>query len=214
MEQLEELAKMVENLGGISDANLAKLAAISEVKQFKKGDFLLHANTMARFSYFVLKGAVREFFTGKDGREYNKSFCFSGDFTGSYYDLNSGKPSLVHIQAMSGVKVIATAYAPLKKLIDKDAVWRGFAYQVAHQTLMKKLEKEYQLLCLSASERYAGLRKQQPQLEQLVPAYHLASYPNGRSLKKTTERSENTSPIAVETRCPSDRVIRAGIDSS
>jgi hypothetical protein len=41
---------------------------------------------------------------------------------------------------------------------------------------MKKFEKEAQLLTLTASERYELLKKEHPHLEQLVPAYHIASY--------------------------------------
>jgi muramidase (phage lysozyme) len=41
---------------------------------------------------------------------------------------------------------------------------------------MKKFEKELQLLTMTAAERYQLLQKQYPELQQLVPSYHIASY--------------------------------------
>lgn len=176
MGHMEELKQMLSAVGTLADKDFMTLTGISELRQYKKGDFLLERNTRARFTYYMLSGSVREFFCATDGREFNKAFCFKGDFTGSYYDLNSSKPSLVDIQALTDVTAIAIAYKPLKKLIETEPIWLKFAYHIAHVTLIKKLEKEYHLLCLSASERYKLLRKENPLLEQLVPAYHLASY--------------------------------------
>lgn len=176
MEYTDELKQMLGTIKGITEKELTVLAGISVCKEYKKGDFLLQQNDTARFSYYILDGAAREYFCDAAGREFNKAFCFKGDFTGSYYDLNSGKPSLVTIQALTDLKVIAILFESLRKLVEGDDVWCRFAYQVAHITLMKKLEKEYQLLSMSATERYQALQRQHPQLEQLVPAYHLASY--------------------------------------
>jgi len=60
--------------------------------------------------------------------------------------------------------------------MQSDLFWVKVSYTVAHNLLMKKFEKELQLLTLTAAERYQLLQRQYPELEQLVPAYHIASY--------------------------------------
>jgi len=176
MEGFEDLKKVFLNLAGEQDRNMTELNRLFTLKVYKKNDFFLKEKSISKHIGFVVHGAFREFYTDKTGREYNKTFCFPGQFTGSYYDLASGKPSNVSIQAMADSKVLVMSYSRSRELMNQDIFWLKVGYANAHRLLMYKLEKEYQLLTLSAKERYALLVKENPQLEQLVPAYHIASY--------------------------------------
>ncbi len=176
MEGLEELKKVFLSLAGEPNGDISGLDRLFTLKVYKKNEFFLQKNSIARNVGFVMRGAFREFYTDKTGREYNKAFCFPGQFTGSYYDLESGKPSTVSIQAMADSAVLMMSQRKSKELMNKDTFWLKIGYAIAHNLLMYKLEKEYQLLTLSAKERYDLLLKENPQLEQLVPAYHIASY--------------------------------------
>lgn len=176
MEGLEDLKDMLHKITGSADKDLSMLDKICFLKQYKKNDFFLRSGAIAINSGFIVKGAFREFYTDSSGREFNKAFCFKGDITGSYYDLASGGPSTVSIQALTESTVIAMPQKDFKNLVSTDPFWLKVAYELAHRLLMKKFEKESQLLILSASERYDLLQNQHPELEQLVPAYHIASY--------------------------------------
>jgi CRP-like cAMP-binding protein len=176
MEGLEDLKKTFLNLAGNPGKDMPELKQLFTQKVYKKNDFFLKDKSIAKYIAFVVRGAFREFYTDKAGREYNKTFCFPGQFTGSYYDLTSGKPSNVSIQAMTDSKVLVMSYRESKELMNKDTFWLKVGYAHAHNLLMYKLEKEYQLLTLSARERYELLVRENPHLEQLVPAYHIASY--------------------------------------
>jgi len=176
MEGLETLKKAFQNLAGDPTRDMSDLDRLFTLKRYTKNDFFLNHKSISKHIGFVVRGALREFYTDKAGREYNKTFCFPGHFTGSYYDLASNKPSNVSIQAMTDSTVLVMSYRESRELMDKDIFWLKVGYGIAHNLLMYKLEKEYQLLTLSARERYDLLLKENPQLEQLVPAYHLASY--------------------------------------
>jgi CRP-like cAMP-binding protein len=176
MEGLEDLKKVLLNLAGDHGRDMSELQRLFTLKKYKKNDFFLNQKSISRYIGFVVSGAFREFYTDKAGREYNKTFCFPGQFTGSYYDLASGKPSNVSIQAMADGTVLMMSYREYKDLINKDIFWLKIGHAQAHHLLMYKLEKEYQLLTLSARERYELLLKEDSHLEQLVPAYHIASY--------------------------------------
>jgi hypothetical protein len=45
-------------------------------------------------------GGVREFFLNEKEDEFNKSFSFENEMTGSYFDLLNQKDSIVNIQAI------------------------------------------------------------------------------------------------------------------
>ena len=176
MEGLNEIRELLVSLTGISMPDVSAITNIAAIRSYDKGEFLLQKGNKARFSYIILEGAFREFYTDNSGREHNKAFCFKGDFTGSYYDLNSGKPSTASIQALTDSKVVALDHGGFQKLVEADLFWLKVAQTITHRLLIKKCENEYQLLSLSAKERYLLLRKEQPLLEQMVPAYQIASF--------------------------------------
>jgi CRP-like cAMP-binding protein len=176
MKELDELKNFLRKITGDPDKDLSVLDKLCSVKDYDKGDFFLEHNNLPVYSGLVTKGAFREFYIDKNGRQYNKAFCFSGDFTGSYYDLNRNAYSTVAIQALTQSSVLVLRQTEFKKLFNSDPFWVRVAYEIAHNLLMKKFEKESQLLLLSAGERYDLLQKGHPELEQMIPAYHIASY--------------------------------------
>jgi CRP-like cAMP-binding protein len=176
MEELDEIKNALRRLAGTADKDLSILDKLCFLKHYKKGDFFLEAGTIAIYSGFIIKGAFREYYTDNNGREFNKAFGFKGDFTGSYYDLNLGTASTASIRALTESSVLVIRYTDYQKLPTTDPFWLKVSYVITHNLLMKKFEKEFQLLTLSAAERYHLLQKQYPDLEQLVPAYHIASY--------------------------------------
>lgn len=176
MEELDEIKNLLRKITGDNDKDLSILDKLCSLKHYSKNELFLKHNAIPVYTGYIVKGLFREFYIDKDGREYNKAFGFKGDFTGSYYDLTLGHPSTVTIQALTDSTVLLIRYKAFQKLMQSDPFWLRVAYESAHRLLMKKFEKESQLLVLSASERYELLQKQHPELEQLVPAYHVASY--------------------------------------
>jgi CRP-like cAMP-binding protein len=176
MEVLDELKIILRELAGVTDKNLSVLDDLCTIKQYKKKDLFLKSGHMPIYSGYVSEGAFREYYTDKNGREFNKAFCFIGDFTGSYYDLHLQEPSLVTIEALTDSTVILIDHKKYQQLVQTDTFWLKVSYTVAHNLLMKKFERELQLLTLTALERYELLQKRHPELEQLVASYHIASY--------------------------------------
>jgi CRP-like cAMP-binding protein len=176
MKEIEGLKNTLRKLAREESKELAELDELCMLKHYRKNEFFLEPNSVPVYSGFIVKGAFREYYVDNNGRQFNKAFGFEGDFTGSYYDLVLGKPSSVCIQALTDSTVVVIRYAEYQKLINTDIFWLKVEHAFAHNLLMKKFEKEYQLLTLSAAQRYNLLQKQYPALEQLVPAYHIASY--------------------------------------
>ena len=176
MEALDELKDILRALAAMPGKNLSVLDDLCSVKQYKKKDLLLRSGHISLYSGYIAQGAFREYYTDKNGREYNKAFCFKGDFTGSYYDLHLQEPSLVTIEALADSTVVLINHKEYQQLVQSDPFWLKISHTLVHNLLMKKFEKELQLLTLTAAERYELLQKRYPELEQLVPSYHIASY--------------------------------------
>ena len=144
-----------------------------------QGDYPAHLG-------FVRHGIFREYFSGSNKKEYNLSFCAQGDVAGPYHDAQftdaqfivpqSVEPSAVSVQALTPGSLLLIPMDEFSRLILTDTAWLKTAREIAHRLLMKKFERENQLLTLSALERYDLLEQRYPQLIQQIPAYHIASY--------------------------------------
>lgn len=176
MDVLDELKNTLRQLTGMPDKELSVLDDLCSVKKYKKKELLLKSGQISVYSGYIAEGAFREYYTDKNDREFNKAFRFKGEFTGSYYDLHTQKPSLATIEALADSTVVLIDHQKFQTLVESDAFWLKVSYKIAHQLLMKKFEKEWALLTMTAAERYELLQKRYPELEQLVPSYHIASY--------------------------------------
>ncbi|HEY4787885.1 MAG TPA: Crp/Fnr family transcriptional regulator [Bacteroidales bacterium] len=176
VKEIEELRSFMNDLTGLTSHAWPELETLFVLRSYSKNEYFIRQGDHPVYSGFILDGVLREFYTDKDGREYNKAFCFKRSLTGSYYDLSSGNPSTITIQAMTNCKMLIAPYSKIKELINSEVRWLKAAYAWSHHLLMNKFEKEHQLLTLSARERYLLLQQQHPELEQLISGHHLASY--------------------------------------
>jgi CRP-like cAMP-binding protein len=141
MDVLDELKHTLCTLTGMPDKDLSVLDGLCSIKQYKKKALLLRSGQIPIYSGYIAEGAFREYYTDKNGREFNKAFCFKGDFTGSYYDLHLQKPSLVTIEALADSTVVLINHLKYQALVQSDAFWLGVSYTLAHNLLMKKLRR-------------------------------------------------------------------------
>ena len=160
----------------------------SIVRDYGRNEFFLVQGDYPTHLGFVRHGIFREYFSGSNKKEYNLSFCAKGDFAGPYHDPHfidrqfidsdpkSVKPSAVSVQALTPGSLLLIPWDEFSRLILTDIAWLNAAREIAHQLLMKKFERENQLLTLSALERYDLLEQRYPHLIQQIPAYHIASY--------------------------------------
>jgi CRP-like cAMP-binding protein len=145
-------------------------------KLINKDDYFLQVGEKAKYIGFILSGAVREYYLDKQENEFNKAFCFKNDFTGSYYDLIKKEKSSVCIQALSNCELLIADFEKFQQLFRKNIVWLYISHSIITSLLLKKCEREKELLTLTATERYRLLMLQQPHLEDLIPHYQIASY--------------------------------------
>jgi CRP-like cAMP-binding protein len=143
-------------------------------KRYDRQAFFLTQDALPEYLGFVTKGVFREFAKEDDGKEHNKTFCFEGDFAGSYPE--PGRSSPTSVQALTPGTLLLIPLTEFTRLVASEERWLRAAWELTHRLLMKKFQREYQLLTLSARERYELLEAAHPRLIFEIPAFHLASY--------------------------------------
>ncbi len=144
--------------------------------ELKAGHYFIKEGKVATNLGFVLSGVLKEYYLTKKGDEYIKSFNFPGDFTGSYYDLLSGLPSTCSIRAIQTSVIAIANFNHFQDLLDSNPHWQRFGRVIAETLFVKKARREFELLTLSAEERYRNLLIARPNIEEELSQIHISSY--------------------------------------
>lgn len=172
----EKIYQTVNQVSPIPKEVWKKSEQLYTIRKLGYGDFLIKQGAKASEFAFVFSGVLREYYLTDQGNEYIKSFNFPGDFTGSYFDLLTEQPSTCNIRAITDCELAVAKFSEFRKLFSQDIAWERLGRIFAENLFLKKARREYELLALSAEKRYDLLLESRPDIEELVPQYHIASY--------------------------------------
>jgi CRP-like cAMP-binding protein len=119
---------------------------------------------------------LRAYYSNDQAEEYNKTFFTENNFVGAYSALITQKKNLIDIDCLTDCSLLVATYQEITKLYDQHPQVERLARILAEQFFVRKEKREIELVTLEAKERYAIFQQEHPQLEQLIPQYHIASY--------------------------------------
>ena len=154
-------------------SKLAKEYGISQC--YKKKSCIFSQGDENQYLYIITSGLLKAYYNSVDGKEYIKSFLFPGDSIASIRALQGGTCSfsLLCLQETQTIKI------PYAKIISTAAEDINTAQAVINFLLlfsMKKEQREYELLCLNAEQRYNALLSQTPNITEFVTQNDIARY--------------------------------------
>ena len=88
------------------------------------------------------------------------------------------KPSRLTYQCLTDCDIYEFNYFEFKKLIEQDIHISNFYVFALEKVFLRLEDKIYDLSVLNATQRYLKLKKQIPEIENLITQYHIASYLN------------------------------------
>jgi len=144
-------------------------------KRLRRGDFLRQRGDVEQHLYFVRAGALRVYVsTGEEERVIR--FGYDGSFINALDSFISQQPTACYVQALRACDLLYIGRDTFLEFVRADSdrlrLWSDLMMALVHQ----QIEREIDLLMDSPAERYARVFRRSPQLFQLVPACHIASY--------------------------------------
>ncbi|HAC16043.1 MAG TPA: Crp/Fnr family transcriptional regulator [Bacteroidetes bacterium] len=170
------LSNRLNSIVGFDDATLAILLKLFKLKQFEKGYHYAKMGEYSRKMGFVINGILRAYHNTSTGEYYNKTFFKEGLFVGAYSSLVTGQRNFIHIQCLTDVTLLEAHYSDVVALFDDYPKVERFARILAEQYFVSKEKREIELVTLNATERYELFCKNNPDIEQRIPQYHIASF--------------------------------------
>ncbi|WP_417354574.1 Crp/Fnr family transcriptional regulator [Flavobacterium sp.] len=175
MDSLKKLQQTVFSLHRLPEADWDMFTQILTYKTYKKGDTLIKEGELENYIYFLEKGTTRNYFL-KEGKEFTVAFHFSGEFVTAFYSLITGAASIVTIELLEDAEVVVIPYRDLELFYQKSFHGATVGRKMAEMQYAHRLEKEMELLSLTAEERYVRLMERNPELVAAISVKHLSSY--------------------------------------
>ncbi|WP_192348876.1 Crp/Fnr family transcriptional regulator [Algoriphagus sp. Y33] len=173
---MTDLITFFKRLTPVSTESLEKFSGLFRPKMLKKGNFFITEGKVATEIGFLEEGIIRAFYRNKEAVEYNKHFFINPCFIGGYASLITGSPNQIIQQALVDCNIQVANFAEVQNLYESCPDLERGARRLAEQFFVQKEQREIEIVLLDAEKRYQLFQKDFPQLEQLIPQYHIASY--------------------------------------
>ena len=173
---MADLKTFFNKLTPISARSWQMFSSLFTPKVLKKGDYFITDGQVAKEIAFLEGGIVRAFYRTSEAVEYNKHFFANPCFIGGYASLITGAPNQILQQALTDCSIRTAKFADIQKLYETCPDIERGARILAEQFFVQKEQREIEIVLLDAGQRYRIFQRNFPQLEQLFPQYHIASY--------------------------------------
>lgn len=122
-----------------------------------KGDHIFMQGDPDKSLYYVKSGLLKAYYTSEEGKEFIKSFLLKSDLIGSMRSVVSERNCSFSLICLEPSTLIQIPFGVLQKYSQNDLELANTMIDLLVRFAMKKEEREYEFLCLSAEERFERL---------------------------------------------------------
>jgi len=176
MEPLEQLRNFISAVRELSDTEWEIFSGIWQPFECKRKTVLTAAGEKERHLYFVLEGLQRAFYVGDDQKEATIVFTYPFSFSGVADSFLTQTDSKYFFETLTASKFLRTTYKQLDQLMNAHASIQQMVLKLTAFALKGVLERQIEIQCFSAEEKFKSLLKRSPHVLQIIPHKYLASY--------------------------------------
>jgi len=173
---MKELQEYINKISPIKKTTFEILQKHFRPTQLLKNEFFTREGEYAKQIGFLKKGIVRAFFLNQAGKEYNKQFFVAPSIIGAYTSLLTEQPNKIAQQALTDCEIMVANFATVEALYGQFHDLERLGRKIAEYYFLEKEQKEIEMGMLDADKRYLIMRERFPQIETIIPQYHIASY--------------------------------------
>lgn len=175
-DDIQVLRQFLESVYPLKQEERERLLAIWSPFECKRKTVMTTAGETEKYLYFVLEGIQRGFYIGDDGREATIVFTYPPSFSGVADSFLTQTPSRVFMETLTASRFLRASYLQIQELMLTYPNIQRMVLQLTAFILKGVLERQIELQCFSAEEKFRTLLKRSPHVLQLIPHKYLASY--------------------------------------
>ena len=147
-----------------------------KVRHFKKRQFLVQAEELCQFDFFIVSGLVREYFTDLSGKDFVFRFVKENEWSSDYESFLSGNEATLSIEALEDVEAFAIHQKDAQMLLESFPAFEKSFRVYLQQSYSRLQQRLFESLSKSVEQRYEDFITRFPDLAQRIPQYQIAAY--------------------------------------
>ena len=176
IQALEQLKNIIFAIHPLSDDEWNDFTLIWKPVEAKRKTLLTMTGETERHLYFVIEGVQRGFYVHDDGREATIVFTYPFSFSGIADSFLTQQPSRFFLETLTASSFLRTEYMQVNALMQRYPNFQTCMFKAVSFTFAGVLERQIELQCFSAEEKFKALLKRSPHVLNLIPHKYLASY--------------------------------------
>lgn len=171
------LKDYLSRFSDLSDAELAEISAIAEVRTYDKKVKLIDQGEQELYFNFIVKGLARKYFY-KGDEEIITQLAREGELISSSVSFLSGEKSLYIVETIEPTTFLSFSRDSIEKLYEADRKWQRLGRLIVTDLFLQKETWDLERVLYSTQERFVRFLSTNSNLFQRVPQKYLASYLN------------------------------------
>jgi hypothetical protein len=173
---LETLKKFVNNIHPLTEEEWDAFAEGWQEVNYKRKSLLTATGEVERRLYFVLDGVQRAFYVGDGQEEATIVFTYPPSFSGVADSFLTQRPSNYFLETLTASHFLETSFAHIQQVMNRFHNVERLIRIATSIALMGALERQIELTCFSAEQKFSALMKRSPHVLNIIPHKYLASY--------------------------------------
>jgi len=173
---IEQTRMLMESAAGTTLPDWHLLAASCQLRQFPKGTQIFAVDEWQPYVYVVRSGMVKLTYLTETGQEWIKSFIGEGDFFACPNVLIAGLKTDYFAVALDDCWIEQLPYAGIRQLAEQYPAWQKAIRQLLETHIVRKEQREKELLTMTPEGRYLSFIASYPLLFQRIQLKEIAHY--------------------------------------
>ena len=176
MTGLSQLESFLQSTFPLKERELQEFLSIWQPFECKRKTLLTAAGETEKYLYFVIDGVQRAFYSGEGKQDATIVFTYAPSFSGVADSFLTQTPSLFFLETLTQSSFLRTTHAQMRALMTEYPSIQGSVLNLVSFILKGVLQRQAELQCFTAEQRFRALLKRSPHLLQLISHKYLASY--------------------------------------
>jgi CRP-like cAMP-binding protein len=161
-----------------------------QLKSFKKGDIIVNLGEIPTNFYILKTGVLRSFMQDSKGKEHIRTIYTPITTSGSLSSLITKTPSSAIYDCLTDAEILVGDFTAFIKSTEEHHDLALFYNRVLESIFIRTEKRVFDLSVLNATERYIKLKKDIPDINNLIQQYHIASFLNITPVQLSRIRKE------------------------
>lgn len=171
---MEDLSVLMKNMG-FSPEESARIAGVFRKKDFEKGEFFVREGKQCLQLGFVARGMFQFFSTTSSGEERTTYISVPHTFVASLLTFLTEAPARESIRAIAHSTLWVIDKKEVVALQNQIPAFKDFYIRLLEEQICCIDKAKFDLITLTAEQRYENLCRQESALLQQVPLQYIAS---------------------------------------